>query len=116
MTRRMAFALALLLGAALSACTGIHPGPSPEIVSATGIVLRVDGQGAVDVSSFVLRTDDGRQLTFEVGRLDGGLLAEHLREHLRSGEPIEVEYYRATGGDGLVAVRYTDAPEDSVSP
>ena len=50
-------------------------------------------------------------LDFEVGRLDlseGGLAAPHLREHLVSGEPIQVTY--RTEADRLVAIRYVDAP------
>jgi hypothetical protein len=38
---------------------------------------------------------------------NGGLPAPHLREHLVSGEPINVSYYLE--GDVRVAVRYVDA-------
>ena len=59
---------------------------------------------------FTLRTEDGRQLVFNVGTLDlsnGGLPAPHLREHLVSGDPITVEY-RVEGGQNI-AIRYVDA-------
>ncbi|HYI23484.1 MAG TPA: hypothetical protein VEX62_12725 [Candidatus Limnocylindrales bacterium] len=51
-------------------------------------------------------------LAFTVGRLDvanGGLPAPHLREHLVSGDPIQV-WYRTENG-AMVALRYEDAPQ-----
>ncbi|HVM31095.1 MAG TPA: hypothetical protein VM305_10065 [Candidatus Limnocylindrales bacterium] len=79
-----------------------------------GVVVAVDGPDLARVDNFTLRTDDGRTLAFEVEVLaltDGGKPAPHLREHLASGEPVEVEYRDA--GGRLLAVRYRDAPESS---
>jgi hypothetical protein len=78
--------------------------------TAAGIVVEVRGPDLARVDGFVLRTTDGTRLTFAVEtlRLDGGgKPAPHLREHMASGEPIEVEYYR--DGQRNVAVRYRDA-------
>lgn len=75
-----------------------------------GVVVAVDGPDVARVNSFSLRTADGRRLVFEVEVLaltDGGKPAPHLREHMASGEPIEVEYRDA--GGRLLAVRYRDA-------
>jgi hypothetical protein len=82
-----------------------------ECGSVTGIVLRVDGAGAADVTGFALRSTDSRSIDFAVGRLDlrdGGLPAPHLREHLRDGQPIIVDYALEEGR--YVALRYIDAP------
>jgi hypothetical protein len=81
-----------------------------ELQSATGVVVGVEGSGAAEVTSFSLRTAEGRVITFAVGRLDlsdGGLPAPHLREHLVSGMPITVEY--AAEADRNLALRYVDA-------
>ena len=101
------------------ALTGLACGPSPrtppraipgsQIV--TGIVIAAVGPDATQVDRFTLRDDGGVVLDFEVGHLDlseGGLAAPHLREHLVSGEPIQVTY--RPEADRLVALRYEDAP------
>jgi hypothetical protein len=75
------------------------------------VVIAAEGPSSSQVDTFSLRTVAGEVLAFRVGRLDlsnGGLPAPHLREHLVSGEPIEVGYY--VDGEALVAVRYVDAP------
>jgi hypothetical protein len=79
---------------------------------ATGVVIAAQGPDAASVDHFTLRTSDGRQLDFAVGKLDlsdGGLPAPHLREHMVSGEPITVSYELQDGQ--LVAVRYVDAAD-----
>ncbi|CAN5770996.1 hypothetical protein BH24CHL5_BH24CHL5_11470 [soil metagenome] len=100
-----------------AACTPPAAGPLcavggliTECGAATGIVIAVDGPGAAQVERFSLRTDQGEQIEFSVGRLDlreGGLPAPHLREHLVSGVPITVEYKIDDGRH--VALRYVDA-------
>jgi hypothetical protein len=76
----------------------------------SGIVVAVDGSGPASVDRVTVRSADGRQLTFEVGRLDlaNGLPAAHLREHLVSGAPIVIDY--VVEGGRNVALRYNDAP------
>ena len=99
---------------ALAACQTAGAPASPTATpsgSATGIVISADGPDAAQVDRFSLRTNDGRVLAFTVGRLDvsdGGLPAPHLREHLVSGDQIEVLYRDENGN--LVALRYLDAP------
>lgn len=76
----------------------------------SGIVVAVDGTGPASVDAVTVRSSDGRQLTFEVGRLDlaNGLPAAHLREHLVSSAPIVIDY--VVEGGRNVALRYNDAP------
>jgi len=76
-----------------------------------GIVIDVTSADLGRIEGFVLRTNDGRSLTFSVAALAldrGGKPAPHLREHMASGEPIEVDF--RADGDRLLAVRYRDAP------
>lgn len=57
-----------------------------------------------------MRTAEGEILSLTVGTLDvasGGLPAPHLREHLVSGDPIQVWYLDDSGT--LIALRYVDA-------
>ena len=75
-----------------------------------GVVIAVDGSDVARVERFTLRTSEGAQLQFEVEALaldDGGKPAPHLREHLLSGEPIEVEY-RMGCCEQRIAIRYRD--------
>jgi hypothetical protein len=78
---------------------------------AQGVVVAVDGAELARVNGFSLRRPGGETLRFEVQALalsDGGKPAPHLREHMASGEPIEVEYRVEDGR--LVAIRYSDVP------
>jgi hypothetical protein len=96
---------------ALAQLSALEQAPAPTD-TAVGIVVQVDGPDVARVTSFVLRVDAETVLTFDVEtlRLDQrGKPAPHLREHMVSGQPIEVEYYRDEGRDRLVAVRYRDA-------
>ena len=73
-------------------------------------MISTDGSGVANVTRFRLRTAEGQELDFRVGVLDledGGLPAPHLREHMASGEPIEVSYHIEDGVN--VADRYVDA-------
>jgi hypothetical protein len=84
--------------------------PMRQTDTVRGVVTAVDGPTVAQVTSFTLRTADGQVLGFEVETLSltgGGKPAPHLREHLVSGEPVEVEFYRA--GQRHIAVRYRDA-------
>lgn len=83
--------------------------PEAQLRRVSGLVTAVDGPDVARVTSFSLRSADGASLTFHVEALslvDGGKPAPHLREHMASGEPIEVEY--RTLDDRLVAIRYRD--------
>jgi len=108
--RRALACVAFLVGAGLAAasCGELPAGVREE----TGIVTAVDGPSAAQVDRFVLRTQEGRELTFQVGALRVGgdaFPAPHLAEHLVSLEPIRVQYVEEADGR-LVALRLTDAP------
>jgi hypothetical protein len=83
-------------------------------------VISATGPGPAEVDRFSLRTSDRQALQFKVVRLDlsnGGLPSAHLREHMRSGEPITVEYHVENGVN--IADRYIDAiasPQPSQRP
>ena len=72
----------------------------------TGIVIAVDGD-LTDVRSFEVLSD-GDRFVFEPSP-DGDFAfpLSHLREHLRTGEPIAVEYETVDGV--LMAMRVSDA-------
>ncbi len=97
----------------LGACSGsptATPAATPAELHATGVLTSADGPNLANVTSFTLRTDAGEEIDFSVGVLDvsnGGLPAPHLREHLASGEPVDVTYH--VDGGTNVADRYTDA-------
>jgi hypothetical protein len=98
-TRRL---IAALLLVALAAC-----GSGRQ--SVRGVVIEVEG-GITDVSGFLLRLPDGSDLRLQPA--DGVLFHEnapigHIRDHLRSGESIEVEYEILDDGTA-VAYSITD--------
>ncbi len=93
----------------LGACSGSPPA-TPAELHAVGVLTSADGPNLAEVTHFTLRTDAGQEIDFSVGVLDvsdGGLPAPHLREHLASGEPVDVTYH--VDGGTNVADRYTDA-------
>lgn len=86
---------------------------------ATGIVIDVQSDSAVDVTSFTLRTEDGQLQHYLVGHLDTAspaFPAVHLRAHLISLIPIAVTY--EMDGDQRVALRMVDAllPVSTATP
>jgi hypothetical protein len=74
-----------------------------------GVVTQVSGELG-EVTSFVVTDGEGRShqfepapgLMFEDGPLD------HLREHIVSGDPVEVRYERSEDG-ALIAIDVADA-------
>ncbi|MFI5262381.1 MAG: hypothetical protein ACHQZR_07500 [Candidatus Limnocylindrales bacterium] len=88
-------------------------------LTATGIVIDVQSDSAVDITGFTLRTADGQLEHYLVGRLDTASPAfpsVHLRSHLISLIPIVVTY--EMDGDQRVAVRMVDAllPASTATP
>jgi len=78
--------------------------------TAAGVVIALDASGG-QVSSFTLRTTDGRVIPFAVGTLetDGAAFpASHLAVHAATLQPIAVAY-RVEGGRNVV-YRMVDAP------
>ncbi len=64
-----------------------------------------------DIQAFILRTEAGQNVRFEIGRLemvDGAFPASHLREHMALATPVSVDY--RPDGERLVAFRLSDAP------
>jgi hypothetical protein len=95
----------VILGAAiaLAAC-----GSASQ--TATGFVVDVKSTSLTQIDSFTLRTMEGTELVFRVGRLelDGGAFpAGHLREHMALNEAIAVAYREENSE--RVAYRLVDA-------
>jgi len=87
----------------LAAC-----GPAPQTVA--GFVADVKSSSITQVESFTLRTPEGQELVFRVGRLelDGGAFpAGHLREHMALAQAVAVAYREENGE--RVAYRLADA-------
>lgn len=99
MTRWRAIAAVLVI---VAACGG---GPN----KARGVVIEVQG-GIADIEGFLLRLPDGSDLRLEPAEgilFHGDAPLGHLRDHLRTGEPVEVEYEVLSDGTA-VALRVTD--------
>lgn len=97
--------LALVLIAA--ACGS--PGEDREEVR--GVVLEVDGD-LTSVESFVLRTDEGEILrVVPAPEGDFRFPLPHLRDHLRTAEPLLVELDRSYDPPRATAIRDADNPD-----
>jgi hypothetical protein len=109
--------LATLLAAALllAACrdagsTTPPPGSFAPLVSpVTGVLTHIDSQGLSKVTGFTLRTNDGRETSFEIGILENGdqFPPGHLAEHMANASPVRV-FFRDDGGGNLVVYRLED--------
>lgn len=79
------------------------------IESATGVVIDVRGNlSSIESFGIVLADSSSLHLEPEPGVLfDGEGPLSHLRDHLRSGQPVEVEFYR--NGNRLMATAVGDA-------
>lgn len=107
--RRPSAVVAVLFAALVGACT-LGPAGIEAEGQVIGLVTAVVGSGPADVERFTLRTDEGRELTFEIRpeRLDPASFAPaHLREHLASGEKVAVRWVEE--GGRLLAIRLEDA-------
>jgi hypothetical protein len=108
------FALVLLAIVALgiaAAVVGRSSVPSrPDAPTVDGVVVGVDSTGLANVSSFRLRTDDGRTLQFDLAALGNAVQFPpgHLAEHLANSVRVRV-WYRNDGGR-LMALWIEDAP------
>ena len=111
MTRRLAAILMLLAAVAVAGCrpaVSASPTVAPPSSPIVGVVIDVESSGLNEVSSFVLRTDDGTTYTFEIGDLENA--AEfppgHLREHMATSSPVRVFF--DVDGDRLLVTRLED--------
>lgn len=95
--------LVAIIAIVLAAC-----GPAPQ--TAAGFVIDVQSTSLTQIDSFTLRTPEGTELMFRVGRLelDGGAFpAGHLREHMALAQAVAVAYREENGE--RVAYRLADA-------
>ena len=82
-----------------------------QSATAAGFVVDVEARSLTDIESFTLRTPEGTETTFGVGRLEldaGAFPATHLREHMATGQAVAVAYREENGQP--VAFRLADAP------
>ncbi len=89
-----AAALMLIAALGVTACSGTDDD------TVTGVVIDVVGD-LTNVESFVLRLPDGTDHTFHPAAgvlFHGTANLSHLRDHLRSGEPVEVRYEELDDG------------------
>ncbi len=100
-TRRRLWAVVVVGVAILSGCGG-----AGETGIATGVVIDLEGD-LTTVSSFVLRLPDGsdQEVVPAPGiRFHGNSAISHLRDHLRSGEPVRIEYEVLDDGSWVAGV------------
>ena len=86
-------------------------GCSEALQTTSGIVISVDSPSAGVVDGFVLRTSDGRTITFSTRATQfdrQGFPPQHLREHQALATPVQVTYRPANGANEVVKLE--DAP------
>ena len=71
--------------------------------TARGVVIKIEG-GITEVNGFLLQLPDGTDLRLRPA--EGVLFHDsapigHIRDHLRSGEPVEVEYELLDDGSAV---------------
>ncbi len=105
MGRDRTLARTVLIGlvAAAALVLALLPSDSGQLV---GVVIAVDGD-LTTVRSFEVLSDGDRFVFEPAPDGDFAFPLGHLRDHLRTGEPIAVEYERVDGA--LVAMRVSDA-------
>ncbi len=105
MGRDRTLARTVLIGAVVVAAVvaALLPSDSGQL---TGIVVSVEGD-LTSVRSFEVLSDGDRFVFEPAPDGDFAFPLPHLRDHLRTGEPIAVEYERVDGD--LLAMRVSDA-------
>lgn len=105
MGRDRTLARTILIGlvAAAAIALAFLPADSGQL---TGIVIGVDGD-LTDVRTFEVLSDGDRFVFEPSPDGDYAFPLSHLRDHLRSGEPVAVEYEDVEGV--LTAMRINDA-------
>ena len=71
--------------------------------TARGVVVEVEG-GIAEVNGFLLRLADGSDLRLQPAAdilFHDSAPIGHIRDHLRSGEPVEVEYEVLDDGSAI---------------
>lgn len=106
MMKRISPALVLAVVVLVSAVAGCTSDSTDTMV--VGIVTQVSGDlGSVE--SFIITDPEGQSYQFTPvdGLLFDGGPIDHLREHIVSGDPVQVRYERSDDG-ALIAVEVTD--------
>lgn len=106
MMKRISPALVLAVVVLVSAVAGCSSDSTDTMV--VGIVTQVSGDlGSVE--SFIITDPEGQSYQFTPvdGLLFDGGPIDHLREHIVSGDPVQVRYERSDDG-ALIAVEVTD--------
>lgn len=105
MGRDRTLARRVLIGivAVAAAVLALLPSDSGQL---TGIVIAVDGD-LTEVRSFEVLSDGERRVFEPAPDGDFAFPLSHLRDHLRTGDPIDVEYERVDGV--LLATHVSDA-------
>lgn len=107
-------ALGILLAVAVvSTILGSSAAPvltRPNAPTVDGVVVHVESGGLSKVTSFTLRTTDGRSLVFDLSALQNGVqfAPGHLAEHQATAVAVRV-WYRDDAGR-LSALWLEDAP------
>jgi hypothetical protein len=106
----VAIAVLALGASAVSGPATASPSPPGDSATVDGIVVGVDATGLSNVTSFRLRTDDGRTLTFGLRELRDrvNFPPGHLNEHVANSVRVRV-WYREDP-TGLQALWLDDAP------
>ena len=92
---------------------GVGCQPTANTATMRGVLVAVESSSLQRFESFVLRADDGQELTFGQApdfAAGGGhaMTPGHMRQHMVLAEPVRVTYRRV--GDRLLAVMVEDAP------
>lgn len=105
MGRDRAFARKVLIGliAVAAVALALIPTDSGQV---SGLVVAVDGD-LTEVRSFEVLSDGDRFVFVPSPEGDFAFPLPHLRDHLRSGDPVAVEYERVDGV--LLATHVSDA-------
>ena len=126
--RTRAIALAALIVIVLAGCgygdaapshdhsgSGAPGSPGAPVSPVEGVPIDIEAEGFTQVTAFTIRTDDGQQLRFVLGRLENATQfpPTHLAEHLAGSTRIVV-FFRPEGNDE-VAYRLEDAPAHASS-
>jgi len=103
---RRALAITLVAaGVILLAWLGFVSQRASSVDHARGVLIDVQILDIGHARSFILRSSDGREHTFEVDpSMD--MTPGHMREHMAFGEPVTVTYRR--DGTRLIATQVTD--------
>ncbi len=100
--------IAAAVVAAVVVAAMVFGGPGRKVE--TGVVISVHATSLSNVENFTIRTPEGRDVVFQMGKLENAtqFAPGHLAEHMVTLIPVRVTYI--DGANGPVAVRLEDAP------